>query len=88
MRQTIWRKPDLESQLGLSRTAIECLEAGGLWPPRISLSERAVGWLSAECSAVIAARAAGQSPDEIRTLVRQLVAARVRAFNECVGRIA
>lgn len=50
----------------------------GLWPPGVRLGLRAKGWPSDECEAVLAARKAGQSDDEIRALVRTLVAARTR----------
>lgn len=52
--------------------------ADGLWPPAVRLGPRAVGWVSHECDAVLAARVAGQSDGEIRALVASLVAARSR----------
>jgi prophage regulatory protein len=48
----------------------------GVFVPSIPMGPRQVGWIEAEVEAVLRARIAGKSEDEIRELVRQLVAAR------------
>ena len=63
---------------GTSRSTHYQEIADGLWPPGVRLGHRAVGWPSDECEAILAARVAGQSDDEIRALVRNLVVTRTR----------
>lgn len=53
--------------------------AKGLMPPGIALGWRSVGWPAHELDAIAAARIAGKTEDEIRTLVRDLIAARAHA---------
>lgn len=48
----------------------------GLFPPPVSIGARAVGWVEAEVAQVVAARIAGKSEDEIKTLVANLVKTR------------
>jgi prophage regulatory protein len=55
---------------------------GGLLPPAISLGDRAVGYLQHELDIVLSARIAGKSNDQIKELVKSLVAKRKGAFNE------
>lgn len=45
----------------------------GLWPAPIQLGARAVAWLSNENEQVLAAMISGQSPEEIKQLVKTLV---------------
>lgn len=51
----------------------------GLMTPGIALGWRSVGWPAHELDAIAAARIAGKSEEEIRALVRDLVAARAKA---------
>lgn len=51
----------------------------GVWPPPIRLGANSVAWLDHESQAVLAARVAGNSDDQIRGLVKELVAARSEA---------
>ena len=44
----------------------------GLWTRPVVIGTRAVAWPGDECEALIAARIAGKSPDEIRDLVKLL----------------
>ena len=74
----IQRKAEVARQLGICLTTLRTRIIDGLYPPPISLGARAVGWLSCETNAVIAAIAAGQSDDDIRELVKSLVARRVQ----------
>lgn len=48
----------------------------GTMVPSVSLGEHSVAWPEHEITAINAARIAGQSDDEIRTLVKRLVADR------------
>jgi prophage regulatory protein len=48
----------------------------GLWTEGVSLGARAKGWPRRETELLLAARIAGQTPEEIRQLVRALHAAR------------
>ena len=73
---TILRLPQVVARLGLGRSSIYMQCRAGLLPPAIQIGTRAVGWISSELDAVIAARAAGVSPEAIQQLVRQLVSAR------------
>lgn len=61
---------------GSGRTSVYVDMAEGLWPPPIKLSKRCVRWVGSECVAVNQARIAGHSDDQIRELVKRLVAAR------------
>ena len=79
MSQQIQRLPAVKFQSGLSRSTLYLRIAQGLWTKPISLGARAVGWPSSEVEAINAARIAGKTDDEIRTLVVQLEAARKSA---------
>ena len=48
----------------------------GLFPPGVALGPRSVAWPSHEIDAIISARVAGKTEDQIRELVKQLTAAR------------
>jgi prophage regulatory protein len=76
MRHKILRIPAVKSESGLSRSTIYLRIAQGLWTKPVSLGARAVGWPSDEVAALNAARIAGKTDDEIRTLVAKLEAAR------------
>lgn len=75
----ILRLPAVKSLTGLSRSTTYLRISQGLWPKSFNLGARAVGFPADECEAVIAARIAGKSNDEIRALVTKLEAARVQA---------
>jgi prophage regulatory protein len=76
MKRTILRIPAVKSDSGLSRSTIYLRSAQGLWTKPVSLGARAVGWPSDEVETINAARIAGKTDDEIRTLVAKLEAAR------------
>ncbi|MBA4382961.1 MAG: transcriptional regulator [Sideroxydans sp.] len=76
MLQTIYRLPVVQSESGLSRSTIYLRITQGLWTKPVLLGARAVGWPSTEVAAINAARIAGKSDDEIRTLVAKLELAR------------
>ena len=70
------RNNELHKILALGRTAVDCGIADGVLPPRISIGKRAAGFLKHELEAVIIARAAGRSDEEIKVLVSRLVLSR------------
>ena len=73
---TIWRLSQCLNDSGKTRTPWYQDIAGGLMSKPVKLGVRAVGWPAAEVQAITAARIAGKSADEIRTLVAKLHAAR------------
>ena len=74
----IQRKAEVAAQMGICQSTLRTRIIEKLYPPPINLGARAVGWLSHETEAVIAAIAAGHSDDEIRELVAQLVEQRTQ----------
>ena len=52
----------------------------GLVTPPVHIGERSVAWPDSEIEAIVAARIAGKSNDEIRELVSQLIAERQNVF--------
>ncbi|NOC90613.1 AlpA family transcriptional regulator [Ruegeria sp. HKCCD6604] len=44
MQDKIYRRPDVESLVGLSRSTIYAMIADGSFPKPIKLGKRAVGW--------------------------------------------
>ncbi|MHB1619701.1 MAG: helix-turn-helix transcriptional regulator [Sulfuricella sp.] len=76
LQTTICRLPVVKAESGLSRSTIYLRISQGLWTKPVSLGARAVGWPSSEVAAINAARIAGKTDEEIRTLVAQLEAAR------------
>lgn len=81
MRQTITilRLPPTLAKTGDSRSTHYAKVAAGLMPPAVRLGARSVGWVEREVDAVLAARIAGKTDDEVRELVRELVASRREA---------
>jgi len=70
------RKPDVLSRTGFSRSTLHTRIEEGLFVPPISLGSRAVAFFELETNTVIAAMIAGKSKDEIKELVKSLVAQR------------
>ncbi|WP_370243696.1 helix-turn-helix transcriptional regulator [Marisediminitalea sp.] len=66
-------KPEIKAATGLSNTSLHCYINAGLIPPYIKLGSRSVGLMKFEVDAIMAARAAGHSDDQIRNLVEKLV---------------
>jgi len=79
MLQTIFRLHRVKSESGYSRSTIYLRIAQGLWTKQVSLGPRCVGWPAHEVAALNAARIAGKTDDEIRTLVVKLEAVRKAA---------
>jgi prophage regulatory protein len=78
MLQTILRFPSVIKETGQSRSSIYRAIDSGLWPHPVKLGARSVGWPESEVAALIAARIAGKSDDEIRALVQKLTAQRAQ----------
>jgi len=76
MLHTILRIPAVKARSGYSRSTIYLRIGQGLWTSPVSLGPRAVGWPACEIDALNAARIAGQTDDQIRTLVESLHAQR------------
>jgi prophage regulatory protein len=70
------RMPAVCDATGLGITKIYDQIKHGLFPPQIKLTERNSAWPAHEVAAVNAARIAGKSDAEIKTLVKKLVVAR------------
>lgn len=73
---TILRRPQVLAFAGYSPATLYRRIAEGLWPRPVALGPRAVGWPAHDVDALNAARIAGKSDAEIRTLVDKLHAAR------------
>ena len=76
MTHTILRLPAVLRERGRSRSAHYQDIQHGLFTPPVPIGARAVGWPADELAALNAARIAGKSADEIRSLVAKLQAAR------------
>jgi len=76
MARTMDRLPKLKEKTGLQRSTIYRHIELGLLPEPIHVGPRAVAWPSNETETILAARVAGRSDDEIKKLVKLLVAAR------------
>ena len=70
---SIQRKPDVLKQLGISATTLHARIHTHKFPPPINLGGRAVGWLSTEVEAVIAAMAAGDQDYTLEQVVTLLI---------------
>ena len=79
MTKRIVRRSEVRQRGGRSNSSLHMDIANGLFPPPVAIGARAVGWPEDEVDAVIVARIAGKSPEEIRALVRELVTARKAA---------
>jgi len=72
MNIQIVKQPALLKQFAFSKSTLFSQIKSGLMPDAILLSDRAVGYLQHELDAVLHARIAGQSPTEIKVLVKSL----------------
>ena len=76
MAQCILRLPAVLARNGISRSSQYAQISAGLFIKPVRLGARAVGYPENEVHALLNARVAGKSDDEIRQLVRELEAAR------------
>jgi prophage regulatory protein len=72
----ILRLPKACGVTGDSRSGLYYKVSRGLLPKPVRIGARAVGWVDVELQAIIRARVAGRSEEDIRTLVKQLETAR------------
>src|SRR3712207_1985314 len=72
----VLRRRQVEVQTGLSRSTLYLRVQKGLWTKPVNLGGRLVGWPVHEVEALITARIAGSSDQQIRDLVRTLEEAR------------
>jgi prophage regulatory protein len=79
MGTKLLRLPDVLSATGYSRSSIYLMIHQGLWPRQVNLGSRSVAWPESEVSALIDARIAGKSEEEIRELVASLEQRRAAA---------
>ena len=75
----IKRAKDARGQFGIAQSTFYEWIARGLMTPGIALGWRSVGWPAHELDAIAGARIAGKTEDEIRALVRDLIASRAQA---------
>jgi prophage regulatory protein len=78
---TILRRKQVEAETGYSRSTIYLRISQGLFIKPVSLGARAVGFPAGEVAALNAARIAGRSDADIRSLVVKLQAARTAALS-------
>lgn len=76
MKTSLLRRPTVTTKTGLPETSLYRDMEAGLFPSQIRIGPNTVAWPEHEVDAVIAARIAGKSNDEIRALVKRLHAAR------------
>lgn len=76
MNVSIFRMHKTQSETGYSRSTIYLYISKGLWVKPVKLGARAIGFPANEVSAIISARVAGKSDEQIRELVLKLEASR------------
>ena len=76
---SILRRKQVEAETGYSRSTIYLRIAQGLFIKPVRLGARAVGFPAGEVAAINAARIAGKTETEIRSLITKLEAARSMA---------
>ena len=69
----------VSKQTAMPKSSVYAAISKGTFPHPIKLGERMVAWLQSEVTAIINARIAGKSNDEIKALVIDLEAARKNA---------
>ena len=75
----ILRKPEVIALTNLSKSTLYNRIKDGLMPPAISLGSRSVGFISSEIDAVIDALCQEKTPDQIKSLVQDLIKQRKKA---------
>lgn len=73
---TLLRRPQVQAATGKARSTLYADIQRGLLTPPVELGRRARGWPNHEIEAINQARISGATDDEIRGLVRRLVAQR------------
>lgn len=73
------RRPECLVLTARSKSALQLDEKAGLFCPPISIGDRAVAYIKHEVEAVIQSRIEGQSKDQIKALVQELIQQRNKA---------
>jgi prophage regulatory protein len=73
------RRPEVIGLTARSKSALQLDEKAGIFCPPISIGDRAVAYIKYEVEAVIQARIEGQTPEQIKTLVADLILQRQKA---------
>lgn len=74
------RRPECLTLTARSKSALQLDEKNGLFVTPISIGERAVAYIKHEVESVIQARVAGQTPEQIKQLVCELIKQRNKAL--------
>ena len=82
MRLVRSQSAEADALSGFRKSARAAKVIDGLLPPPIALGSRAAAYIAEELEAVIVARANGADDEEVRALVKRLVAVRKNARNE------
>jgi prophage regulatory protein len=67
------RRPEVLNKTGWSKSTLYNRINDGVFPPSISLGERAVGFVESECDKVVQAMIAGYTEQQLKALVRGIV---------------
>lgn len=86
MNFTLLRKPAVLARHHFKNTSLYQQIADGVFPPPVKVTDVTSAWLEYESDAVLAARIAGCSKDELRALVRKLIADRAKLRNLAAAR--
>jgi prophage regulatory protein len=73
------RRPQVLGLTARSKSALQLDEKAGIFCPAISIGYRAVAYVKSEVEAVIQARIEGQSTEQIKQLVQELINQRHKA---------
>jgi prophage regulatory protein len=73
------RRPEVLALTARSKSALQLDEKAGLICPSIHIGDRAVAYIKYEVEAVIQARIEGQSTEQIKQLVQELINQRTKA---------
>lgn len=82
--QGILRLPAVMQKLGRAESTVYSDIKEGLLPKPVRIGPRAVGWPEAEIDAIISARIAGKTDEQVCGLVKELTAART-AYSQPVA---
>jgi prophage regulatory protein len=70
------RRPECLTLTARSKSALQLDEKAGLFCPPISIGERAVAYIKHEVEAIVQARIESKTPEQIKTVVKELIANR------------
>ncbi|MFZ2490013.1 MAG: AlpA family phage regulatory protein [Thermoanaerobaculia bacterium] len=85
MADALRRLPYVLDRTGAKRSTIYNWIQAGLWPAAIVVGPRMTMWVESEIDALVRARIAGKSDEQIRALVADLVARRQEDVHEARG---